>query len=311
MLFLKHLWSDVPQLHFLDFHYAAQGLDVGFDPEFPTTGWQASARVTAKTGPSLINIENMDAGLSPTKFQTSTYPEWVQNRIRVIHDGINTQHIAPDPNARLKIKAGGKVLKYGGEMITFVNRNLEPYRGYHRFIRALPAIQKAYPNAITIIVDGNGVSYGEAAPNGMSWKNIFLEEVSRDLDLSRIIFAGTVAYETYLAILRVSSCHVYFSYPFVLGWSCLEAMACGALVVGSATAPVEEVITKDINGCIVDFFDQDALVATVIQALKKPERFSHIRKNARKTIVDNYDLNTKCLPEQIDLIQGLVGPLTR
>jgi len=127
------------------------------------------------------------------------------------------------------------------------------------------------------------------------------------LDLSRIFFTGKLAYKEYLALLQVSACHVYFTYPFVLGWSCLEAMAAGALVVGSATAPVQEVICNGDNGLLVDFFDHQALVETVSQVLNNPEQFTQIRQAARISVVNRFDLETVCLPKQIQLINRLLS----
>ena len=305
LLLLHHIWPEVPQLHFLEFHYAVSGLDVGFDPEFPVAGWRDSARVSAKAGPSLLSLETMAAGLSPTRFQASTFPQWSQERITVIHDGIDTTRVAPNPQAELKLGAAGTVLRPGDPVITFVNRNLEPYRGYHRLMRALPAIQRRCPEAIAVIVGGDGVSYGAAAPAGQTWKQVFLQEVAADLDLDRVVFTGPLNYTAYLALLQVSACHVYFSYPFVLGWSCLEAMAAGALVVGSATAPVREVITDGQNGLLVDFFDQVSLVDSVVEALQHPQRYSELRQAARASVVQHYDLERVCLPAQLQLIKAL------
>lgn len=307
MLFLQHIWPDVPQLHFLEFHYAARGLDVGFDSEFPAGEWTEAARVTAKAGPSLLSLETMTAGISPTQFQASTYPAWAQPRITVIHDGINTQLACPNPAARVQLGAQGPSLQPGDPVITFVNRNLEPYRGYHRLMRALPEIQARCPGAITVIVGGDGVSYGAAAPEGTTWKQHFLNEVASELDLSRVVFTGNLPYSTYLALLQVSACHVYFTYPFVLGWSCLEAMSCGALVVGSATTPVQEVIRDGDNGLLVDFFDQAALVAAVTSALQQPDRYGRLRTAARRTVVERFDLGQVCLPRQIGLLQELTA----
>jgi glycosyltransferase involved in cell wall biosynthesis len=225
----------------------------------------------------------------------------------VIHDGINTSQVVPNPGAHLRLGRQGPDIRNGDPVLTFVNRNLEPYRGYHRFMRALPSIQQRCPNAITVIVGGAGVSYGAAAPEGKSWKDLFLQEVNDDLDLSRVFFTGKLAYGDYLTLLQVSACHVYFTYPFVLGWSCLEAMAAGALVVGSATPPVQEVICNWENGLLVDFFDQQALVETVSQVLNNPDRFTQIRQAARISVVKRFDLETVCLPKQIQLIDRLLS----
>jgi glycosyltransferase involved in cell wall biosynthesis len=303
MLFLKHIWPDVPQLHFLEFHYAAQGLDVGFDAEFALKSWQEAARVTAKAGPSLLNLEAMTVGLSPTQFQASTYPSWAQDRINVIHDGIDTKRIHPNPLATWKWSERGIELKHGDPVITFVNRNLEPYRGYHRLMRSLPRIQEACPEAITVIVGGSGVSYGAAAPDGKAWKDVFMKEVEGRIDMSRVVFTGILPYSHYIGLLQVSACHIYFSYPFVLGWSCLEAMSAGALVVGSATPPVEEVIEDGTNGFLADFFDSEALVKCVRKALDGGEKIREMRQNARTLIESKYDLYDVCLPKQLRLLQ--------
>lgn len=310
MLFLKHIWPNSPQIHFLEFHYAARGLDVGFDPEFATESWQEAARVTAKAGPGLLSLETMDTGLSPTQFQASTYPGWVQNRIHVIHDGIDTKRVRPDPLAKWTWNQGSIELRNGDPVITFVNRNLEPYRGYHRLMRSLPRIQEACPEAITVIVGGSNVSYGAAAPDGKSWKDIFLAEVREKVDMSRVVFTGTLPYSSYVSLLQVSACHVYLSYPFVLGWSCLEAMAAGALVVGSATPPVEEVIETGINGFLVDFFDGEALVRCVRKALDGGERIRKMRQNARVLIENRYDLYNVCLPSQVKLLKKTAADFT-
>jgi glycosyltransferase involved in cell wall biosynthesis len=225
----------------------------------------------------------------------------------VIHDGINTSQVVPNPGAQLRLGRQGPIIRNGDPVLTFVNRNLEPYRGYHRFMRALPSIQQRCPNAITVIVGDHGVSYGAAAPDGKSWKDLILQEVNHDLDLSRVFFTGKMPYADYLTLLQVSACHVYFTYPFVLGWSCLEAMAAGALVVGSATPPVQEVISNGENGLLVDFFDQQALVETVSQVLNNPENFTQIRQAARISVVNRFDLETICLPKQIQLIDRLLS----
>jgi glycosyltransferase involved in cell wall biosynthesis len=306
MLFLNHIWPDSPQLHFLEFHYAARGLDVDFDPEFATKSWQEAARVTAKNGPSLLNLEAMTNGLSPTRFQASTYPGWVQERIHVIHDGIDTKRVAPDPSATWKWSEGRLELKHGDPVITFVNRNLEPYRGYHRLMRSLPSIQEVCREAITVIVGGTAVSYGEEAPNGKSWKDIFLEEVREKVDMSRVLFTGPLPYSSYINLLQVSKCHIYFSYPFVLGWSCLEAMSAGALVVGSATQPVQEVIEDGVNGLLVDFFDEAFLAECVRKALDCDSAIRSMRENARKLIVSNFDLYNICLPKRLGLLEKMV-----
>jgi glycosyltransferase involved in cell wall biosynthesis len=303
MLFLRDIWPRARQLHFLEFYYAAQGTDVGFDPEFPVASWQDAARTRAKNANGLLNLESMDAAYSPTEWQRSSFPSLYWPKIQVVHDGIDTNDMLPNPDVRLTLEQGRAPFVRGDEIVTFVNRNLEPYRGYHVFMRALPRLQALCPNALILIVGGNGVSYGAAAPNNRTWKEIYLDEVKDRIDLSRIRFLGNIGYDAFRALMQISACHVYLTYPFVLSWSMLEAMSCGALVVGSRTPPVEEVIEDGRNGFLVDFFDADGLADRVAAVLAQPHRFNELRAAARRTIIARYDLSNVCLPRQISMVE--------
>ncbi|MFV3130226.1 glycosyltransferase family 4 protein [Niveispirillum sp. KHB5.9] len=307
MLFLREIWPRVPQLHFLEFYYSPDGADVGFDEEFWDQDWRSPARVRAKNSNGLLNLESMDAAYSPTYWQRSSYPAIYQPRIEVIHDGVDTDVLVPGPAKASQVGPDKLMLHQGMEIVTFVNRNLEPYRGYHVFMRTLPRLQKLRPNAIFLVVGGDGVSYGAAPPQGQSWKNIFLEEVKDQIDLSRVIFLGNLSYAHFINILRLSAAHIYLTYPFVLSWSMLEAMSLGALVVGSRTQPVEEVIEDQKNGLLVDFFDREGLADRVADALANPQRYLGMRQAARQTIIDRYDLKRHCLPRQMELVERVAA----
>ncbi|MGQ0526295.1 MAG: glycosyltransferase, partial [Betaproteobacteria bacterium] len=301
--FLKDIWPLAKMLALLEFFYATRGLDFDFDPEFHKPDPARDAKLRAKNAHLLLALADMDCGLAPTEFQRSTIPLAFRDRVRVIFDGIDTNVVRPDGAASVEI--GGRTLRPGDEVLTLVNRNLEPYRGYHVFMRALPEILRRRPAALVLIVGGDEVSYGAAAPAGKTWKQIFLDEVKDRLDMSRVFFLGRIPYASYLKVLRVSRCHVYLTYPFVLGWSCIEAMSAGCLVVGSRTPPVEEVIEHGKNGLLVDFFDGAALAETVVDALARPDHYAPMRTAARETAVARYDLKSICLPQQIALLERL------
>jgi glycosyltransferase involved in cell wall biosynthesis len=309
-LFVKEVWPRANLLSFVEYHYRASGGDVGFDPEFHDPSLLARMRLRVKNANNLLALEAMDCGLSPTRWQADTVPQAFRDRIRVIFDGIDTDLVRPDPAAEMVAARGTpreRTLRAGDEIVTFVNRNLEPYRGYHRFMRALPEIQRLRPNAVTVIVGGDEVSYGGKPPAGKTWKQVFLEEVKDRLDPSRVYFTGRIPYPDFVRLLQVSACHVYLSYPFVLSWSCIEAMSAGCAIVASDTAPVREVIEDGRTGRLVDFFDGARLATTVAEVLGDPARFAPMREAARSTVVQRYDLMSVCLPQQIALIEELAG----
>ncbi len=302
-LFLKEVWPEAKLLVYAEFYYRGRGADVGFDAEFSQPSFDQVMIAQGRTAHLGQALTHADKGVAPTFWQASTYPGPLRPMIDVIFDGVNTEVMVPDPAASVTLPNGQKV-NAGDEVLTFVNRNLEPYRGYHIFMRALPEVLKARPNAQVIIVGGNEVSYG-APPKEGKWKDIFLDEVKDRLDLSRVHFMGKVPYPTFVSIMQVSRVHAYLTYPFVLSWSMMEAMSAGCLVVGAKVPPVEEVIRDGHNGRLVDFFDVPGWSRTLTESLAEPERYRGLRTQARKTVTERYDLKTVCLPRMVTLVESL------
>jgi glycosyltransferase involved in cell wall biosynthesis len=288
-MFLRDIWPSARVLSFMEFFYRSEGLDTNFDPEFAANDIGARLRTRAKTFNLVLALEGTDWSYSPTRWQRSSLPTAHQARTSVIFDGIDTEFITPDPKAVFALPDGRSV-KQGDEVLTFVNRNMEPYRGFHVFMRTLPAIQKARPDAITLIVGGDDVSYGAKPAGGGSWKDVMLKEVGEKLDMSRIAFLGRIPYGDYRTLLQVSRVHAYLTYPFVLSWSMLESLAAECLVVGSATPPVQEALRHGENGLLVDFFD-----------------IGGFRKAARAGVLADYDLKAVCLPRQLKLIEAVAA----
>jgi len=305
-LYLKDVFPDTPLLNFFEFYYHSVGADVGFDPETPVT-LDTHCRIRTKNIVQFMGLEAADAGMSPTHWQYEQYPPEYRHKISIIHDGIDTDVCSPDPDASIEIKntdGTTSTLRQGEEIVTFVVRNLEPYRGFPQFMRAAEIILKRRPKAKIIIVGGDEVSYGRALPDGQTYRKQMLDEV--DLDLSRVFFIGRVPYGTYLNVIKVSGVHVYLTYPFVLSWSMLEAMSAECLVVASSTPPVTEVIKDGVNGLLLDFFDFAAIADRVDEVLDHKDRMAAIRKKARATILQNYKLED-CLAEQLKLIDDLIA----
>src|SRR5437868_2774336 len=244
--------------------------------------------------PLLMSLAASDAGIAPTAWQQRQFPAIYRRGITVVHEGIDTDVVAP---------AG----KRDPELITYVTRNLEPYRGFHSFVRAIPEIQRRRPQARIVIVGGDEVSYSPRLPAGQTYRQRLLAELGDRIDLSRVEFRGRIPYADYLALLRRSAVHVYLTYPFVLSWSLLEAMSAGCLVVGSRTPPVEEVMRDGENGLLVDFFSPAAIAERVDYALSHQDELAPLRARARETVAERYDLRRICLPAQLRLVHSLVN----
>jgi glycosyltransferase involved in cell wall biosynthesis len=303
-LFVKDVWPNTKLAVYGEFYYQAQGGDVGFDPEFQAMSDEALCKLRLRNANQLLHLQAADAVIAPTHWQASTFPAEYRPRMTVIHDGIDTQALTADPSAVLDLGEGVQ-LKAGDEVVTFVSRNLEPYRGYHSFMRALPELLRQRPKTRVLLIGGDQVSYGAAAPQGKSWKQIFIDEVRThisDDDWGQVHFLGRLPYAQYLTAMRVSAVHVYLTYPFVLSWSLLEAMSLGCAIVGSDTAPLREVITHDQNGRLVDFFDPLALAHAVAELLGDPQERQRLGQAAREFVCQHYDLERVCLPQQMAVV---------
>lgn len=307
-MFLKDVWPNARLGLYCELYHLTGKDYLNFDPEFPSKNPEADRlRIRMKNMNNRLHEEVMDAGLSPTQFQADTFPDRWKSRITVAHDGIDTDLVCPNPTATLKI-SDDLTLSRDDEVITFINRNLEPYRGYHIFMRALPEILKKRPNAHVVLLGGDEVSYGAKAPKGQTWKQIYIDEVRGRISTphwNRVHFMGRVPYETYLSMVQVSRAHVYLTYPFVLSWSLLESMSAGCAILASDTAPVREVMTENETGWMVDFFDKGALTDRLCELLEDPDTRQRMGENAREFVRTKYDLQSICLPQHLEWVEKL------
>ena len=301
-LFCKDVWPGARLIMFAEFFYSTQGADYNFDAEFARDSLVDRTRLRLKNSVHLHALHAADAGYAPTHWQLGQLPAEYRYKMSVVFDGIDTDVVVPDPAAFIRLKRDNLTLTSNDEVITFVNRNLEPYRGFHIFMRALPEILRQRPNAHCLIVGRDEVSYGSLPKQGGSWRQFMMAEVGSFLPMDRVHFLGGLAYQDYLRVIQISGCHVYLTYPFVLSWSCLEAMSAGRVIVGSRTGPVQEVIEHGVNGLLFDFFDAAELARRVVGVLTEPLAFEALGIRARQTVVDRYDLTRRCLPQLLKLI---------
>ncbi|WP_071675806.1 glycosyltransferase family 4 protein [Nioella nitratireducens] len=304
LTFTKMVWPDTPVLGYFEYYFLAKGGSVGFDPEFPASP-DSPFIMHARNAVNYINLETVDLGQSPTLWQRDTYPESFHSKIYTCHDGIRTDRLRPDPTASVYLDRLKRQVSREDEVFTYMARNMEPTRGFHVFMRALPRILEARPNARALIIGGNETSYGKESAAQGGYRAEMERELGNRVDWSRVHFLGRVPYADYQRVMQLSRCHIYLTVPFVLSWSLLETMSMGGTIVASDVAPVREAITHGETGLLVSFPHPEALADQVVEVLRAPAEFAHLGSAARAHVVKHYDFLTHCLPEHIRRINGL------
>jgi glycosyltransferase involved in cell wall biosynthesis len=300
-LFVKDAFPDTPLICYFEWFYHARGSDADFDPAEPLN-IDDLARIRVKNAPILIDLYTCDRGLSPTCWQRAQFPKEFHSKISVLHDGVDTEYFKPKPGAKLVLPSLD--LSHVDELVTYVARGMEPYRGFPQFIEAITYVQERRPNCHVVIVGDDRVCYGKSLSDGSSYKDLMLKKVP--LDLLRVHFTGSLPYGQYLQVIQASSVHVYLTRPFVLSWSMIEAMSTGCLIIGSDTAPVTEIIQDGENGLLVDFFSPKRIAARIDEVLDHPTGMAELRAKARKTVLERYAL-ADLLPQHIQLIKNVAS----
>ncbi len=297
-MFFKDIFPNTPLINYCEWFYHAEGSDVDFDGYKPD--YDKKAMIRCNNSQFLQDLTFCDMAICPTEWQKSRFPKIFQGKIQVLHDGIDTDFFTPNSNVEFKIPNKDIILTKKDEVLTYATRGMEPYRGFPQFMETVEALLQKRPNLRVVIAGQDRVCYGPK-PIGTTYKELMLKKLN--LDMSRVFFVESLPYGEYLKLLQVSTVHFYFTYPFVLSWSMLEAMSTGCLLVASKTQPVEEVIKDNFNGLLVDFFNTKGIVEKVNFALENKEALEDIRKNARKTIIEKYDLK-KLLPKLVEVVKG-------
>lgn len=282
-MFIKDAFPDAKLIGLFEWYYHARGSDADFLNPADMTD-DSVLRIRTKNAHILQDLSIMDWGVNPTRFQNIQFPDLFRSRMSVLHDGVETDFCAPYEKATLEI--AGRTFSRSDEIITYVARGMEPYRGFPQFMGALAKLQRRRPHAQAIIIGSDRVAYGATRKDQKTWKEAALE--SNDLDMDRVHFTGTVTRDVFRDAMQVSTVHVYLTVPFVLSWSMMEAMSCGAVVLASDTAPVREVIEDGRNGFLTDFFDTDTMASRIDDLLSRRDQLQDIRIAARQTITQRY-----------------------
>lgn len=300
-MFMKDIFPDVPLISYFEWFGVTKGADLDFDGRMIDENYEA--RIRFNNSSILLDLESCDVGVSPTYWQRSQFPKEFQHKIKVVPDGVNTEICKPDNNAKFFIRAKNLELTAKDEVITYGTRGMEPYRGFPQFMEAVEKILKKRPKAHIVIAGKDEVFYGQPLPNGQTYKKLMLEKF--DFDMNRLHFVESLPYQDYISLLQISSAHIYLTYPFVMSWSALDAMAVGCCIVASDNQPVLEFIQDGYNGLLTDFFDVEGLVNKIEYALDNKDKMQDVRNNAIKTIIEKYDFKDT-LPKHIEFVRSMI-----
>ena len=303
-LYLRDIWPQAVLVAYPELYAQARLMGYGFDPESGSLSEGSRRSLRRQNFMALSAIADADAAIAPTLFQRDTFPAHLRGRFHVIHEGVNLQRLQPNPRRHLQLTPK-LMLRKGDPVVTYVSRSMEPLRGFRVFMRALPVILERHPSAQVLMVGSwEGTSYSRSSTHPQGYWGEMTALLGERLDLSRVHRLGRLPYDQYLAVLQVSAVHVHLSYPYAMSWSLLEAMACATVVVGSANAPVDELIRHGENGLLVPFASYDLLSSTVLNVLADPGSHAFMAEAARRTVEQRFDLESAA-----DAYEHLAGSL--
>ncbi len=300
-LFVKDIYPKVPVVGYFEWYYNAFGSDVGYWPDEKVPE-DDRMRIRCMNATQLLAYHGCEAAYAPTNWQRDQYPPMYREGIRVAHEGVDTDLHRPKPGTKLVLPSVSLDLSDAEEIVTFVSRGFEPYRGFDKFMDALRIFLEHRPKCHVVLAGKDRVCYGSKLKD-TTWQKI--EEKKGGYDKSRVHFTGLLRRDEYLTLLQASTVHVYLTRPFVLSWSMVEAMSVGCCLVASATPPVEEVVEDGVNGLLANFREPAHIAMRIEEALEDAELRSRLGKAARETVLERYDRDD-CLRRQLNLIYGVM-----
>jgi glycosyltransferase involved in cell wall biosynthesis len=313
-LFLRELYPDVPVINLFEYYYQPRAADSDMDFR-RDLGWQMPVevyhRARCRNAMLLLDLQNCRVGYSPTQFQRSRFPDEYQDKIRVIFDGIDRSvyhsyqdRLRPPPGQRPRRQMAGMEVPANTRIVTYVSRGFESMRGFDIFMRAAKQIAQRFPDVLFFVVGSDRIAYGgdeNHIPGHKSFREWVLAQ--EEFDLSKFVFLGLLKPEELGRLLAASDLHIYLTVPFVLSWSMMNAMSCGAVVLGSATPPVMEMIRDGENGLLADFFDVEEIAQKAVAVLRTPGEFRPLGQAAERMIQQRYSLEA-VLPEMVRMYES-------
>ena len=302
-LYLRELFPAARVINYFEWFYRPAGGDLDFRPDDPVTDYDRLRSVT-KNAMILLDLDNCDAGYSPTRWQQSRLPAEFRPKVQVLHDGIDTSFWCRRavPGRAIGTFKPPRDLR----IVTYVSRGLEQMRGFDVFMKVAKRVCKARSDVVFLVVGADRVAYGGDLRH--TYRKTFKQHVLEqdDYDLSRIKFVGNVPPDVLAQVLSISDLHIYLTAPFVLSWSLLNAMACECTLLTSATPPVEEFVEDGRNGLLRDFFDVDGLTEAALEVLADPAAHRGLGQVARADIERAYSVD-EIIPQMESFYRKVVA----
>src|SRR3954470_5011111 len=311
-LFLRELYPEVPVVNFFEYYYHPHDPDSDMDFR-QDLKWVVPEvkylRSRCRNAMILLDLQNCQIGYTPTNFQKSKFPAQYSNKVQVIFDGVDRsvyqgygETFRPPPEMRGPRNIAGVDVPPDTRVVTYVSRGFESMRGFDIFMRAAKLIEKQYPNVVFIIVGTDRIAYGgdESYTGGKSFKEWVLAQ--DEYDLTKFKFVGRINPIDLGRVLSAGDLHIYLTVPFVLSWSMMDAMSCGAVVLGSATSPVKEMIRDGENGLLADFFSPEEIASKAVRVLQNPDEYRPLGRAAEKMIQEQYSLEA-VLPQMLQMYE--------
>ena len=320
-LFLPELYPDVPIVNLFEYYYIPH--DPESDMDFRRDlGWTIEPikylRSRCRNAMILLDLQTCTLGYTPTDFQRSKFPREYAAKLRTVFDGVDRavyhgheETLRPAPESRGQRTIAGVSISPSTRVVTYVSRGFESMRGFDIFMKSAKLIAQQYPDVAFIIVGTDKIAYGgdeQYIGNQKTFKQWVLEQ--DQYDLSKFHFVGRLAPHDLGRVLAAGDLHIYLTVPFVLSWSMMDAMSCGAVVLGSATSPVKEMIRDGENGLLADFFSPEEIAAKAVKVLQDPSEYRPLGRAAEQMITERYSLDA-VLPTMLQMYDEAIGTKPR
>jgi len=203
----------------------------------------------------------------------------IGDKIRIIYNGVDTQAFRTDGNKREKTRK--KLGVKENEILYGIIGNFIPLKGQDFFLRALARAKEQRPGLrVTLLMVGRALD-----PT--------FEKALRRL-VSGLKLDSTVLFHDYTQnIAEIFSALDVFVLPSKregFSRSLLEAMSCGLPILATRLDEVEEAVSRDEGGILIDFGDVEKMGSAIITLCENSGLRKEMGGRNRKRAIERFSL---------------------